>query len=181
MNTVYVIAGHSLKDPGASSGQFVEANLTRALREMICNFLIAADVPHKVDDDSHSLAEVVKSIRSSIDDVILDIHFNAATQQPGKPLATGVEVIVPERPSAKEKSVASALAALTSNLLGIRNRGVKTPAQTARGRLAIMQPAGTNLLLEVAFLTNPDDMKRYNDNMVALAEGIAQILTDAAK
>lgn len=176
MKKVYLIAGHSLSDPGAIAGKTKEATLTRDLRNKISGRLTQLGVDHQVDDDHHKLSQVIRVIKSDMDDLILDIHFNAAANVVGKPVPTGVEVFIPDRPSAKEVQMANQLASLVSNTLGIRSRGVKTPAQSARGTLAILQPAGTNLLLEVAFITNSEDMGRYFAHVDDLATGIAELI-----
>ena len=90
--------------------------------------------------------------------VLVDHHFNASSN----PNATGTEVIVSNNANANSKALAKELAEGTACILGIANRGVKTEAQTARGRIGILNlNAGIACLVEIAFLSNPNDMVKY--------------------
>jgi N-acetylmuramoyl-L-alanine amidase len=165
----YVLAGHSLTDPGAVANGLKEADLARELRNLTVNHLPLGSF--KVDDDRDNLATVISKIKSKDTDIICDIHFNAAT-----PAATGVEVIVPLRATPKELALAKDVADKFSKIMGIKNRGVKDESKTARGRLGIMAVNGVNVLIEVCFITNPNDVKAYQDNKEALALSLANSL-----
>ena len=171
---LYLIAGHSNTDPGAVANGVKEADLNRALRDEIAAIAIRRGAAVRIDDDRHRLAEVIANIHTTERDVICDIHFNAAA-----PTATGIEVIVPARPTEQEKQLAGKIAKRGSEIMGIRNRGVKDETQSARGRLAIMRPAGINLLLEICFITNSADLAAYQKNKRAMAEMIATYLVEA--
>ncbi len=92
---VYILGGHvpdrskGNYDPGAVANGYTEAELTRELRDLISAELTPRKVRHSIDHDADSLSQVLAKINSNESDVILDLHFNAASPQ-----ATGVEVIV---------------------------------------------------------------------------------------
>ena len=58
----------------------------------------------------------------------------------------------------------------------IKNRGVILETTSHRGRLGLMREEGTVSLLEICFITNPDDIKKYQENKLMLAKEIAKII-----
>lgn len=174
---IYLLAGHTASknspnyDPGAVSNGVSEADLAKELRDLTFPKLNPSNV--RVDDDRDSLKTVIQKIHSTDKDIICDIHFNAATPQ-----ATGVEVIIPFRATQTEVDLAYKIATSFAAIMDIKNRGVKDETKTARGRLGIMQPKGINVLIEVCFISNTTDLKKYQDNKVKLAESLSQILTE---
>jgi N-acetylmuramoyl-L-alanine amidase len=102
-------------------------------------------------------------------DVCVDIHFNA-----GPPTATGVEVITADRFTREELGAATRMSVNCSKILGIRNRGVKTEKDTARKMIGILRnEKGINLLIEICFISNANDMKAYQSKKRELAVEVA--------
>ena len=64
----------------------------------------------------------------------------------------------------------------TSSILGIKNRGVISEDQSARGKLGLMREQGIVALLEIGFISNPNDLAAYQKNKYKLAAAIADIL-----
>ena len=178
---IYILAGHSDSDPGAPAAKYgmYEAQLTRNLRNMV--FLALKrhpkrqDVTALIDSDVDSLREVLKKIPSTENDIIIDIHFNAAT-----PAAKGVECFVQENRGMQElikaRSIASALCESIAEIMPTKNRGVKDPAQSNRGKLGLMSLKGAVVLLEVCFISNGDELDAYIKNEDAIAEAIVETL-----
>ncbi len=168
---------HLGKDGGASANGFKEATLAAELRNIVVTHLIdiTTGIAITTDDDDDVLTDVVKGFNAVMNDksVSLSIHFNAAT-----PKATGTEVIYPDRHTMEEFKWAVELSEKVATHLGIKNRGAKPEALTARKKLYIRTMKGHNLLLEVCFITNVEDMKKYNDRKVLLAKTIAEFLKD---
>lgn len=177
---IYLFAGHSSAkgqpnyDPGAVSNGVTEADLTTELRNLISDILKVSGSEIKVDDDRQSLIQVINSTHSSEKDVVCDLHFNAAT-----PSATGVEVLIPDRHTVQEYDIARDLADQISKAIGIRNRGVKTEAESHHGKLGIMRPQGINILIEVCFITNLVDLNSYRTHKNVVADIIAKQLIKA--
>lgn len=192
---IYLLAGHSNKDPGASGARghveftmtkpFIkyeetpikESTLTKDLRNLVLAKInqpkFALRLPSvTIDDDNDSLKTVLKKIKSTEDDIICDLHFNSGTRT-----STGVAVIHPEVPSDKEKQLAKALADKLAAIMGINNRGTMKPSETPRKKLGVMNPKGTNVLIEVCFISNPADVAAYDLHRDEVAEAIADILT----
>lgn len=172
---IFLTAGHNTQgkktDPGAVANKTTEASLTVELRNLTTACLKAMAAKVWNDDDSDNLATTVSKIKSGSGSVICDIHFNA-----GPPTATGVEVIIPVRSTIHERNMATEIATSFSEIMGIRNRGVKNEADTRHGRLAIMQPEGMNVLIEVGFITNLKDLEAYRTNKGELSKTLAAIL-----
>ena len=170
---LFPLAGHHNHDSGAVSNGVKEADLTKELRNLVlCELDEFGFVDYETDNDNDSLGVVIKKIHPTATDVVFDIHFNASSN----PEATGTEVLISSQAGEKSKALATEVAAYTANLLGIKNRGVKTEAESARGRLAILNLKGAACLLEVCFITNPNDLKSYHANKERLAKALAVLL-----
>lgn len=170
----FITAGHGGGDPGAVGNGFKEADLVRELRDLIADLLRLAGHTVFTDDDTLRLPQVVAWLHANVkpDDVLLDLHFNAAASSS----ATGTETLVPAAPSTVELKLAAAVQAATVRVLKLRDRNIKTEAQSHHGKLAVMRPNCHNLLLEVAFISSPKDVQVYQANKGALANAISQAL-----
>lgn len=177
MRTVFISAGHSNtpgRDRGAQGNGYHEGDLTVEFRELLMAELALLGVTALRDGDNSITAETLQFIRKKLlhpNSLLVDIHFNAAPA-----VASGTEVIIPESFSVFERDLADELSAYMATTLQIRNRGRKTEAQTARKKLAWMRSAGENILLEICFITNPGDIRSYQQNKTVLAAGMAKII-----
>ena len=101
----------------------------------------------------------------------MDIHFNA-----GSPAASGTECFIANDASAHSKEMAKEICNTASSVMGIKNRGVKTEGQSQHNKIGILhQGAGTAVLWEICFISNQDDMVKYDQNRGKLAKEIAKI------
>lgn len=154
---IIIEAGHHFKpgnnDPGAVYGEFSEAELTRHAKERIAHYLklFYPDITVMLDDDTHTLAEVIKWVKEveNNNSIIYSLHWNAAT-----PSATGVEAFVSNNASNKSKVMARRSLDVVTKISGLRDRGVKTESQSARGKLGILNTKSPATLIEFAFITN---------------------------
>ena len=169
--SIFVSAGHNLKDPGATGNGLTEAIETRKIREKVISF-IPKEYKIVKDEDSWDLSQTMANFETGEGSACLDIHFNAAAN----PAATGVEVIHPDNPSADELHFARALSQQLSNIMRIKNRGAKPESETARKRLGMMRENGINLLVEVCFISNPADVLAYLSLFNELCECMAHLL-----
>lgn len=172
---IYIVAGHTGKGSGASSSYLDEGIETIVLRNLICLNLTRLNfLDFETDDDKDSLQTVLNKLKDKVkkEDIVLDIHFNAAAD----PKATGSEVFIPTDYSPEEKELAEKLLNEVTTTLGIRSRGVKTEGQSQHNRLGILHLPCTTLLVEICFLTNKGDVYKYKKNREKLAERIAQVL-----
>jgi N-acetylmuramoyl-L-alanine amidase len=175
---ILLTAGHSLKQAGARGiNGFKEEVETIKLRDDVTKHLkkwYNATVWN--DNDTDSLQTVINQIKSKVKskyDISVDIHFNA-----GPPSANGVEVIIPNVNSLEEKFLGTKLSAEIAKTLKLKNRGLKTEKDTAHGSIGILrQPvAATNILIEVCFITNVNDVTAYYNNYWELVKCISDTL-----
>jgi N-acetylmuramoyl-L-alanine amidase len=189
---IYLFAGHHIvggKGTGAKTNAYDEAVLASELRNAIALALIARDVPVWKDKDEVNqfvqISEISKKVNRQ--DIVLDIHFNAASS----PKAGGVEVFVPDNPKTIALDFAHDLAKKTVQVMGSHLRrsmhnelplGVKRHTETQHGdkglflMRTLQNKCDVVCLLEVAFLTNPDEMKRYMKVRYDLAEQYATLI-----
>ena len=174
---IFVTAGHSNQDPGAIGNGYTEAGLTKELRDIVLTQLSNMNVCARHDDDNDTLVTVLKKMDPSESDVCLDIHFNAGTEK-----ATGLEIIIADRHTREELAAATKLCLNLSKIMGIKNRGVKTEADTARKMIGILRnEKGINLLLEVCFISNATDMRLYQTKKKEIAAELALQLVELDK
>lgn len=177
---IFLSAGHHLKDPGAVSNGVQENLLTIELREMVVRELQKLgkkiDVDFKIDDDKETLSQYLSRIKTGSGSVVFEIHFDASSSSQ----ATGTTMLIPARQWTKEfiveKEFGREVVDICSTVLGIKNRGVIDETQSHRGKLGLMREEGINGLLEVCFVTNKDDLQKYNQNKQTLAKVLASLL-----
>jgi N-acetylmuramoyl-L-alanine amidase len=177
MRTLYLSAGHSAQDgidQGAQGNGYSEGKLTSELRAMLVNELKTIGVTANVDSDYSVTGQTVRLFKTMVsgNSVAIDIHFNAATSE----LATGTEVLIPASATTFEKVFAADLAKKMSEVLNIKNRGVKTELESARKKLLWMEIPCENILLEVCFISNTTDIRSYQDNKSVLAKKLAELI-----
>ncbi len=170
---IFLTAGHNNKDSGAVNGSRIEAVEAIKIRNRVSDLLKEKTVQVWNDSDNWNLQATINEIfkLSKPSDIICDIHFNA-----GPALATGCEVFVPNEAIKSELLLANDLCLCISKILKIRNRGVKRESDSQHKRLGMMRPSGSNVLIEVAFISNLNDMKSYDESFEVMCQGIASVL-----
>lgn len=170
-----VTAGHGGRDPGAVAADgTTEAAIVTELRDIVASKLRAAG--HQVKTDGarwlnlplvHALALVPGA------DAAIEIHMNAT----GLRTVRGVEVI--SLPAQRE--LARTIARRVAHVLETPVRGAGgwiDQAQSARGRLGFVRAGG--LVVEVGFISNPEELHRVRTRLWTVASAIAQALTEQA-
>lgn len=171
IEVIFPSAGHHDNDPGAVYNGVKEADKNKEFRNLLSKHL--GSHKHIMDKDWETNTQYQKRIKPGSGSVLLDIHFNASANLS----ATGTEMIVANNASKLSIAMANELAEGTACILGVKNRGVKTEAQTARGKIGILNlGAGIAVLAELCFISNPSDMAKYEANKEELARFFAQIL-----
>ena len=112
----------------------------------------------------------------TVDDIIIDIHFNAHTN----PQARGTEAIVSDDATTMELRFASRLAHATADVLNIPLRSIKSESETPHRRLAMLHLTPQSIILEICFCTSPEDVAQYRQHRehiaTTLAHHIAELL-----
>ena len=177
MRQVYITAGHSLNQGGASSNGLREELLTIKDKELLLKHLEFqskyTDIEVISDDDSDSLQTVINKVKKQAekDDLLLDIHYNSA-----RPKATGVEAFVKKGASETSVRTAKRIVEVFSKMMGIPNRGVKLENQSQHSRLGILHATDHAVLLEVGFITNKEEMEKVEEFRERLWIAVANIL-----
>ena len=171
---ILLIAGHGAGDPGACSSYGVEATEARRVVEMV-KAQFGAYNGVKVDlypTNRNAYADILNGalqVNFANYDYVLEVHFNSV----GNVAANGVEVWVTnaEQGITVEQAIVNKVAAI-----GYSNRGVK------RENFAVIRTAKNKgvsaALIETCFISNQEDMNRYNNNFSkvcsAIVEGVAE-------
>lgn len=170
---VVISSGHHGKGmclPGACSHGYIEAKLAKELMAEIAKYLTVFGV------DVHTFAdEKGTSVSTNITNITnyhltkgkaylhISIHFNAANSN-----ASGAEVLY----RGDMGDLASEFSVVLSDTLGIKNRGKK--ARTDLGFLNKLSLRNYDpLLFEICFIDSVSDMRKYEENIDALADNIA--------
>jgi N-acetylmuramoyl-L-alanine amidase len=176
---IFISAGHHSKatkikqDPGAVNKQGVkEGDLTIEFRDLVCKELDLKKVKYVKDLDEENLGAYLQRIKTGTGSVVVEYHFDANN----KPTPTGTTGLIEAEADRLDRAFAKELTDSTAKILGIRNRGVMTEAQSYRGRLGLMREEGIICLMEICFITNPDDLKAYHVGKQQLAKAHADIL-----
>ncbi|WP_372410545.1 N-acetylmuramoyl-L-alanine amidase [Acinetobacter radioresistens] len=172
---VTVTAGHSNVDPGAVSGKFKEAELVTNFRNAVAYYLKSSGISIKTDGvgtTNNPLASAIKLIKGS--SVAVEFHLNAA----GSGQANGVETIA----LPKDKKLAQDLSKAVAAALGSRLRGNEgwiDQSKSARGSLGYINAGG--LIVELGFISNEDEISRFNARYWLAAKAVADVLIDYEK
>ncbi|MGP1500770.1 MAG: N-acetylmuramoyl-L-alanine amidase [Bergeyella cardium] len=171
VTVVYPSAGHHLKDAGATYGGRQENKETIVFRNLLVGELNKLGIKTITDKDSQTNQEYQNSIKPGNGSVVLDIHFNA-----GVSTATGTECFIASGASPQSREMAGEICKKASDIMGINNRGVKVENQSQHGRIGILHTkAGISVLWEICFISNPNDMAKYDTHRDELVKEIAKI------
>ena len=174
---IFISAGHNpngiKKDPGAVGNGYKEADLAVEMRNLTAEEL-KKDTSLKIttDKDDERLADYLKRIQTGSGSVVLEYHFDASENIS----ATGTTVLIGNDADRLDKAFAKELVDKTAEVLKIKNRGVKTEADSHRGKLGLMREQGIVALLEICFISNKDDVKSFQNNKKQLAKELALII-----
>lgn len=170
---VYLLAGHSSNDPGAiGANDRVESVETIKLRNAVASKLTAMGVQVITDNDRDNLRTVLSKIDAGHEDTIIDLHFDAVNSSK----ATGTSAFIPTRSTIQERVLAGEIVSGMSQIMGIKNRGVLEEIESNRGSLGVMRENGKNILVEVCFISNPNDMAAYDLNFDKIVDYLANVI-----
>lgn len=168
----FISAGHNLRDSGAV-GSGTQENLEAIkFRDIVVNYCKGFGLKVITDNDNESLAQYLQRIKTGEGSVVVEFHFDAAANVS----ATGTTCLVGNDADRLDKAFAKELVDTTAKVLGIRNRGVMPESKSHRGKLGLMREQGIVALLEICFISNPDDMEAYKGNEYTLGAEIAKII-----
>lgn len=177
MPKIAVYAGHGGSDPGAVGNGLLEKNLNLAISNEVSRILRQKGyqvVNNRTTDKDRSISADARLANSQNVDALVEIHQNSSSN----PQANGTETIYSVKDTGKGKALATAINSRLA-ALGFRDRGIKTqPDAAGNDRLGILRLTNApSSLVEVAFISNPQDMARLDVNKAAkaIADGIMQV------
>lgn len=178
---VFVSAGHNSKsttikqDPGAMNKQGVkEGDLTIEFRDIVIYELGLLGVKCIKDSEEENLGMYLRRINTGNGSVVVEYHFDSNE----KPEPTGCTGLVEAEADRFDIAFAKKLNDTTASILGIKNRGVLTEKQSHRGSLGLMREDGLICLVELCFISNPDDLAKYHAKKKELAKAHAKIIKE---
>ncbi|RMZ58951.1 N-acetylmuramoyl-L-alanine amidase [Chryseobacterium nematophagum] len=171
---IFISAGHHKNDPGAVANGYIERDLTKEARNIIVQNLDLKNVIQDKDFETNS--QYQRRIKPGSGSIVFDIHFNS-----GSPTATGTECYVNQKDFLNKNSLsykmADEICKLTSKILGIRNRGVKSDNQSQHSRIGILNlGSGISVLWEICFISSVLDMEKYIQKKKEVLREISNVL-----
>jgi N-acetylmuramoyl-L-alanine amidase/Mannosyl-glycoprotein endo-beta-N-acetylglucosaminidase len=177
MGRIFISAAHGgkengLLDPGAVVAGTTEAREMILLRDLIVSELRSRGIEVLSVPDDLSFQQTLDwiNVRGQRDDVALEIHADAANN----PQIRGASAFYIDQNDVRKKHANTILFSLVKRLPKLPNQGAKSDNTTGFGNLAFCRLVNTpSLLLEVGFLTNPDDRFVIQNQRQEMATGIA--------
>lgn len=161
MYTVVVSAGHSpVGDPGAVGKRGErECDLVLPYRDSLMKHLREDPECRVVSvSDDKTLRETIRFARVLPHDLALELHFNIFD----RPEANGVECFYSAQ-QPKMLALAQAIVLGIARRFGQTNRGAKPDNRSAHRSLGFLREIPNSILIEIAFMSNPQDMARVAD------------------
>ena len=150
----------------------LEADETVKVRDRVIAIIKEKGYTDIVQDaNDESLREYLNRAKTGNGSMVCEFHFNAFNFS-----ASGSEVLTADNASANSTNCAKELVDITSSILGTTNRGVKTEAESHRGKLGLMRELGIVVLVEVCFIDSASDMESYDAHFEELCQAYADIL-----
>lgn len=179
-SVLYLIAGHGGSDTGATGNGYIERDLVIDFANRVNSHIDKSRFLTWRDPENQATVATGNHLRTVMrsSDVSIDFHFNWGAN----PMTRGTELFVPIDYTTKELSLASDIASIFKDLgFPLRRslkgyQGVDVETNTQHGRIATLRPPGTNVLLEIEFITCVQAMKDYHNHRDTIAYRIAKKL-----
>ena len=177
MGRIFISAAHGgfelgIRDQGVSAGGTTEAREMILTRDLIVTELRSRNVDTLVVPDDLSAAQTINWINSRVQsgDIALEISMDAFSD----PSVRGSSVFYITNNEERRTHAESLLLALLRRVPQLPNRGVKPDTATGIGSLAFCRRVlPPSLVMEIGFLTNPDDRFIIQNRRREVALGIA--------
>lgn len=174
---VFINPGHApngVPDPGAvnSYNGLKEAIVVKHVGDLVAKYLIAAGVDTTVCQDD-SLATVVNTANSMNADVFVSIHCNSAANS----AAEGTETFY-FYSSENGRKLANCIQSQLIDAIDTVDRGIKGARPGTNGLYVLTNTDAVAVLVELAFISNQDDVILLTENQDDFARAIARGITD---
>lgn len=181
MGRIFISAAHGGReaggiDPGSVAGGTTEAKEMIQLRDLILTELRSRKFSVLGVPDDLSARQTISWInaRARRNDIAVEIHADAGSN----PSVRGSTVFYIANNEERRRHAELLLVGLLRRVPQLPNRGVKPDTATGVGRLMFCrQVAAPSMLMEVGFLSSPEDrsllQSRRRDFAVGIADGLA--------
>lgn len=181
MGRIFISAGHGGMEQGGRDLGSMVGNTTEAQEMILLRDLVVPELRSRgfevfsVPDDLSSVQTIQWiNVRSRPGDVALEIHCSAFSN----PDVRGATAFYIANNTERKNHAELLLLALVRRLPQLPNRGAKPDTSTGIGRIAFCRDSTLpSILLEVGFLSNPDDrsllQNRRRDMALGIADGLA--------
>ena len=172
-------AGHLGFKTGAWRQWFDEGTHTIDFRNRVTRSLLKKGLLAVNDSDHERTGNVIKWVNQGEEtDLLIEFHFNAVDNI----TVSGTECFVQRGATDFEKDVAAQLCEATAKVLGIPNRGVKTPQLSHHQIIGVLDSTKCqSVLFEICFMSNPADVKKYLEHRATLVKVVSNIIFKAAQ
>lgn len=177
MGRIFLSAAHGglengLIDPGSIVSGTTEAREMILLRDLLMAQLRSRNLEVLAVPDELSMQQTLDWInsRGRNDDISLELHADSAPN----PLVRGATAFYINQNDTRKRNADLLLLGITKRLPSLPNRGAKPDTTVGVGNLAFCRQLITpSLLLQIGFLTNPDDRFILQNQRLDVALGIA--------
>lgn len=175
---VAIYAGHGGTDPGAVGSGMQEKNLNLTISTLATELLQGRGYTvynNRTADVIRSITHDANKANNNQVDALVEIHFNSNVGAPG----SGSEAYISHREIYPSRTLAHVLLARIQ-ALGFRDRGVKV-RRNLRGADAfgiLRMTTVPAVLLECAFINNPQDMAKLDvlTMAAAITDSLCEVL-----
>lgn len=174
--TILISAGHGMGDPGAIGNGFREADIALMFRNEVAALLRSRQVLVLTDGSDGENEPLTKAIEFAkrCSGRAVELHLNASVNS----TATGVEALSLPNQKPLAQKLAKAVSAATG-LFARGDKGWKDQSSGQHHRLGFCMAGG--VILELAFISNPDDMDKLMRNKNLVVTAIASVMQELAE
>ena len=166
----YYDACAKAEDTGAISGVHIESRMAITLRDVIAQKFDAVGRKYIKVPDNLNVTKSIEFVNKKVseDDILVELHFNIAKS----PTVRGCETYY-----YRQQYLAKVFAEKVSKALSIPNRGYFPDDKSQIGQIDLLRKTKCkSVLIEVCFLSSPEDIKVLNYDKVA--QGILEALDE---
>jgi N-acetylmuramoyl-L-alanine amidase len=164
MARLVLVAGHGQGDPGAVGNGYRESDLNRRVSQDLFN-ITSKSVPTFLYNHNKDLFQQNNYSDFKAGDKVIEIHFNSASAT-----ATGTEILIKEgyTPDKMDNELLTVLSKHFTNR-GFKYRELRNMNKFSELRIDYR-------LLEICFISNPNDMKQFEKIYGNLIKELAEVM-----
>lgn len=177
---IYLDAGHSISDPGATSGAEIEGQHARNVRDLLIPLLRQHGFTVMVVPDNLNLGQTISWINSTAkkleDGFAFAIHLNSNSGTPGVGSESWYCYGAPGAETTETaKKLVQTIQDKYAEISGFKNRGTFPDTSARFGRLGFVRDTKCYAgLIELCFINNHTEIERLKNNYQLIAEALCR-------